>query len=237
MSHLGYMPWTDFDSFYNAKLVDAMKKWQNHVGLQSTGDYGKGSWEKIRAATFVKDGTTLYALDKYSRLLIQNEAGATAESDAEAKVQKFITEFWTIAIAHNGAWHYDQDRPFDVSVDPAAGGKSDCSGMVVQAHHYAQAKSGLSVPDPAKYNYSGYGNTDDHEDDWDKVGSPFRVGDLAHFFSERHVIECIKPGNVDTAQWASNGREAAPELISSLRSYSRYPEEFLYVVRPQLLAD
>ena len=109
--------------------------------------------------------------------------------------------------------------------------------MVIQAHNYAARKTGLSVPDPSKQGYSGYGNTDQHEDDWPKVGPPFRVGDLAHFHSDRHVIECIVPGTIDTAQWGSNGREAAPELVRSLRSYSRYPDEFLDVVRPVLVAD
>jgi len=175
------------------------------------------------------------ALDVVAQTLVQDEAQHTSASDEEALVQQFITEFWTIAIANNERWQYSQARPLPVDVDPAAGGNSDCSGMIFQAHRYARTKTGLNVPDPAKQNWTGFGSTDLSEDDWPKVGPPFRVGDLAHFTNQRHVIECIKAGDVNTAQWGSNGRKEAPELITSLSSYSRYPGQFMFVVRPTLV--
>lgn len=238
VSRLGYLPWTDFDQHYNKNLEDAMKKFQQRAGLSASGQYGKGSWDKLRAAVVPKEMPNggEYALDRYARTLLQAEAGEQADSTDEERVQAAIAEFWRIAIVHSSVWHYSQARPGDVSVDPAGGGPSDCSLMVIQAHHYAKRKTGLNVPDPAKQNWTGYGNTDWYEDDWPKVGAPFRVGDLAHFHSERHVIECISPGDAYTAQWGSNGSERDPILVRSLASYYRFPREYLYTVRPDLLA-
>lgn len=237
MSRLGYFAWSDFDQHYNQKLMSSMADWQMHKGITPpTGDFGKMTWDAMRSQTVVIGGIRQYALDAYALKLVQDEAKITSTSDKEALVQKYITEFWTISIAHAGLWHYnDNFRPVNVNANPATGGTSDCSGMVIQSHAYAKRKTGLNVPDPAKQHWSGYGNTDLYEDDWPKIGAPYRVGDLAHFHSSRHVIECIKPGDVNTAQWGSNGREAAPELIHSLASYSRFPSEFMFVVRPTLV--
>lgn len=238
VSRLGLLGWADFDQVFDELLETGLMEWQGLVGIHpASGQYGRGTWEKLRAAVIPADlphGGEL-AVDAVAQTLVQDEAEHTSASDDESLVQQFITEFWTIAIANKDRWHYSQARPLPVDVEPAAGGKSDCSAMVFQAHAYAKRKTGLSVPDPAGHNWTGFGNTDDAEDDWPKVGAPFRVGDLAHFKNERHVIQCIKAGDIDTAQWGSNGREEAPELIVSLSSYSRYPAEFLFVVRPTLV--
>lgn len=232
LSRLGFLPWGDFDRHYNQPLEAALDKFDPG----GKNGYGDGRWKKLRAAV-VPAGLPHAgepALDFAARTIIQNEAGVTSTSSGEAVVQRYIAEFWKIAIANAGIWHYSQNRPFKIDVDPAKGGGSDCSGMVVQAVRYAGRKSGLQVVDPAKQNFTGFGNTDWFEDDWPKVGSPFRIGDLGHFHSERHVIQCIQAGNVQTAVWGSNGGEAAPEQFT-LATYSRFPEEFLYVVRPELV--
>lgn len=228
---MGVLDWTDYDQHYNLSLEHALDK------LDPGKDgYGQGRWKLVRGLIVPagRDHAGEYAADLYSRKLVQDEAGATNEGDDEARVQKRITEFWTIAIANAGAWHYGQMRPGRVNVNPAAGGFSDCSLMVIQAVYYAGRMTGVPVEDPARMSFSGYGNTDWFEDDWPKIGSPFRVGDLAHFHSERHVIQCIKAGTVSTAVWGSNGREAAPERVV-LSSYNRFPGEYLYTVRPTLL--
>lgn len=240
LSRLGFLPWREFDDQYNKKLEEAMRKFQGATGIKPTGQYGRGSWTVLRDQIIEgPDGTQHrgeYALDFPARTLLQNEAKVLFNSEREQSVQGYISEFWTIAISNAGAWHYDDDfRPVDVNANPREGGKSDCSGMVIQARSYAKRKTGLSVLDPAKQNWTGFGNTDWYEDDWPKVGAPFRVGDLAHFHSSRHVIECITAGSVQTAVWGSNGREAAPELVR-LATYNRYPDEFLYVVRPAIFA-
>lgn len=244
VSRLGYHEWADFDQHYSEWLwlvvADLKIKW----GLRSKskpkdGSYSKLFCEKLRSKRVPpgKPNAGEYAVDFYSRKIVQDEAGFIATNTDLAKVQFRITEFWNIAIANAFIWHYSQHRPGDPTINPAAGGYNDCSLAVIQAHRYAQDKTGILVPDPAKWNYNGYGNTDWYLDDWHKIGAPFRVGDLAHFHSERHVIECIKPGNFDTAVWGSNGSEAAPDRISSLRDYYRFPGEYMFTVRPPLTKE
>jgi hypothetical protein len=103
----------------------------------------------------------------------------------------------------------------------------------VQAAHWAAARASLTVADPSKQNWTGFGNTDWYEDDWPKVGAPYRVGDIAHFHSARHVCWCIAPGNQRTAEWWSFGSE--PPRSFHLVDYSRFPAEFMFVVRPEYL--
>lgn len=240
---IGKLEWGDYDQHYNRVLWDLVADLKIRQGIRTKeqprdGSYGKEVWEHIRTRR-VPSGPHKgeYALDPYSRKIVQDEAGLIATSTEMAKVQYYISEWWRIAIAHASIWHYSQKRPFDPTVAPDRGGWNDCSAAVVQAFRYAQDKSGIVVPDPAIQNYSGYGNTDYYEDNWPKIGSPFRVGDLAHFHSERHVICCIKPGTFETAEWGSNGSERAPELIAPLTRYYRFPSEFMFVVRPALLRE
>lgn len=234
MGHLGYMPWREYDQFWNLVLWEAFADWKVTVGLPHDGSYGSKAWEKLRAATYRKDGKTLYALDPYARRLIQNEFGLTSTSTNEAKVQAALTEWGRAIIANEPRIGYSQNRPVQVNSDPNSTFDSDCSGTVIQAFAYAKRKTDLNVPDPAKQNYTGYGNTDWYEDDHPKVGGPYRIGDLAHFENPRHVIMCIKPGDYKTAEWVSHGQESGPDLVV-LAKYSRYPSEFLFVVRPPLL--
>lgn len=234
-ARLGLLDWTDFDKHYNTKLETAMRRGQKAAKIAPTGQYGKDSWLWVRTARVPKGRTYegQYALDQYGRWLIQDEAGRSSESMDEEKVQRALSEFGYQVIRYEARIGYDQDRPGDVTVVPGEVYESDCSLTVIQAFNYAARKTGIKVPDPSKQNYTGYGNTDQYEDDWPKVGSPFRVGDLAHFHSERHVMYCIKAGTIDTAEWCSHGREAGPELIR-LRTYSRFPSEYLFTVRPPL---
>lgn len=232
MGRMGFMPWNDYDQHFNDALAEALSEWN-----PGSAGYGEGRWKKIRGAR-VPEGRTHegeYALDLYARKLIQDEAGETSESDKEALVQRYITEFWQKAIQNRSRWHYTQNRPFRVDVDPSGAYiLGDCSSTPVQALYYAGKKAKAKVVDPAKQGFSGFGNTDLFEDNWPVVGAPFRVGDLAHFHSSRHVVQCIRAGTVTTAVWGSNGKEADPQSFT-LPQYSRYPEEFLYVVRPPLL--
>jgi hypothetical protein len=236
---LGLIDWGDYDQHWNAMLGEVHADWKKRHGLVHDPSYGKLAWEKMRAQRVPKGRPHAgeWAFDKYSRKIVQDEAGVIADSQEMATIQRYIVEWWRIAINKKSIWHYSQVRPGDPSVAPDRGGYNDCSLAVIQAHNYAQRFGGFLVPDPAKQNYTGYGNTDWYLDDWPRIGSPFRVGDLAHFHSERHVIECIKPGTFSTAQWGSNGSEAAPELIAPLTSYYRFPEEFMFVVRPALTME
>lgn len=234
---LGYIEWADYDQHWNLMLGQAMMKYKDKHGLPKDPSYGRLVWIPMRAQRVPKGRPNAgeYCFDFYARKLVQDEAGATAESDAEAQVQYWIRRYWLDAIANNAAYSYSQARPFKVNMQPSSSTAiGDCSATPVQALAYAHAKTGIAVQDPAKFNFTGYGNTDMYEDDWPKIGSPFHIGDLAHFHSSRHVIQCIKEGNIDTAEWGSHGWEGSPELVR-LRSYHRYPDEFMFVVRPPLL--
>ena len=234
MGHLKLLPWGDYDQHWNLSLWEAFADWKQSVGLVHDGSYGLKAWEKLRASTYKKDGKTLYALDPYARRLIQDEAGVIAQSRDEAKVQAALAEWGYAIIANEPNIGYSMDRPVDVNVDPNSKFTSDCSGTVIQAFAYAKRKTNLKVPDPSKQNYSGAGNTDWFEDDHPKVTGQYRIGDLAHFESSRHVIMCIKHGDYKTAEWVSHGWDGGPNPVI-LAKYSRYPGEFLFVVRPPLL--
>lgn len=240
---MGVIDGADFDQHYNVMLWNLVADFKIRNGIRTKsqprdGSYGKTVWQKLlnkRVPSGPHKGE--YALDHYSRKIVQDEAHAQFTSTQVQKVQAAIRDFWLKAISVNWKWHYSMDRAFDPTVDPLAGGESDCSGMVVQSFNFASRVTGIAVPDPAMYRYTGYGNTDDNEDGWPHIGSPFRIGDLAHFHSERHVVCCIKPGTFTTAEWGSNGSERAPELINGMVNYYRFPEEFMFTVRPPLTPE
>ena len=242
--HVGKIPTDeahDFDQHYNRMLWELVADLKIRQGLRSKslprdGSYTKEVCQHMRTRRIPagQPNAGKYALDPYSRKIVQDEAGIIASSREVQKVQFYIREFWLAAIAANNRWWYTQRRPGDVTqINPSTGGGSDCSLMVIQSFRYAQEKSGIVVPDPAKWDYKGYGNTDWYEDDWPKIGPPFRIGDLAHFHSARHVICCIKAGTVQTAEWGSNGSDREP-LMHRLPSYYRWPEEYMFTVRPPL---
>lgn len=232
------LPWQEFDQHYNVRLEDAWDWYDRKVGAGITNNgYAKGRWERLRSMRADPGGQHAgeYALDQYGRTLIQNEAGLTSDSDELTRLQKYITEFVKAAIANEPNWHYDMSRPVRLDISPtAAFVKSDCSGFVIQSADYARRWANLfgSVVDPSKYHWSGYGNTDDDEDGWPHVSAPYRVGDLAHFANERHVIICYKEGDRTTALWGSHGREGGPESVN-LSTYR--VNDFMFVVRPDYL--
>lgn len=236
---MGHLAWTDYDQHYNKALGNAMSEYKDDHGLPNDPSYGQLVWSVMRKQKVPKSRPHAgeYAFDFYSRKLVQDEAKIENDSDEEALVMRYIREFWLAAINNEEAWHYDQARKIVVDVNPRAiSVRSDCSGTCIQAVRYAGKKAKVAVNDPAKQDFSGWGNTDLFEDDWPKIGAPFRIGDMAHFHSPRHVIMCIKAGTIDTAEWGSNGWEGAPDLVR-LRSYERYPDEFMFVVRPQLIKE
>lgn len=237
---LGTIPWNDYDPHYNLVLGNAMAEYKVKKDLPKDSSYGKLVWAKMRAEKVPagRPNAGEYCFDFYARKLVQDEAKTTSESDEEALVQHYIREYWLLAIANNPNYSYSQARPVNVDMSPSSKtAKGDCSGTIIQAVRYAGKKANVAVNDPAMQNFTGYGNTDWYEDDWPKIGAPFHIGDMAHFHSSRHVIQCIKEGTIDTAQWGSHGWDGSPELIGSLRSYSRYPDEFMFVCRPKLLKE
>lgn len=233
------LPWREFDRHYNKALEEAWDWYDKKHGFAPGDGYGKGRWNRLRGMMADSQGQHAgeYALDFYGRKLIQDEAHETADSDQLYVLQRYITEFCLAAIRNEPNWHYSQDRPFKLNINPSASSiHSDCSGFVVQAVDYARRKTSFTddVRDPSKYDFKGYGNTDDDEDGWPHISAPFRVGDLAHFANERHVVICIQAGDRASAVWASHGREGGPETVR-LSTYRT--NDFMFVVRPSYLPD
>ena len=122
-----------------------------------------------------------------------------------------------------------QQRPYTgLGVEPNKTHENDCSSYVILAYYWARKVTGVKVPDPSEYNYSGFGNTYDNLDGHERVTSGnYLVGDLAHY--NGHVTICRKPGNADTSVWSSFGTEFGP---SGLSLY--YRNDYRFVVRPPL---
>lgn len=83
LSRLGYIPWANFDEIYNQNLESAMADWQINAKVSpATGQYGKGSWTKLRAQKIPNgDHAGEYALDTYAIALVRNEAIAKQKPD------------------------------------------------------------------------------------------------------------------------------------------------------------
>jgi peptidoglycan hydrolase-like protein with peptidoglycan-binding domain len=230
VSRAGYFPWQEFDRAYNEKIADAVAEFQRDHGIDATGNYGEATHKKLKAAKVPPSGSHAgepvfdgKAAELYKGYKVPPPAPPPADID---DVRRFITEFAERAI--NEPWSYSQNRAVDVSVDPDYDdNRSDCSGTVIQAVHYAKRKTGLAVKDPAKQSWSGYGNTSYYEDDWPKVGAPYKVGDLAHY--DGHVTICYKAGDSSSSKWLSFGSE--PPSSRSLY----YRDDFRFVVRPDYL--
>lgn len=229
------LPWRDFSQEYNANL-EAAWDWYGPVDAPNLDGYGDGRWKLLRLMMCDPAGPNAgqRALDLVGRTLIQNEAGATSDSGRMEKFQGALTAAARRALKAASRWRYDaHERPVELNIDVAdPPGTSDCSGSVIQLSDRARRDAGLLavIQDPAKQNWSGFGNTDQFEDDWPKVTAPYRVGDLAHFANPGHVILCIVAGDANTARWWSFGHEPPEEL--ALATYRRFPGDFRFVVRP-----
>jgi hypothetical protein len=74
MRRLGIGDVPDVEDYYSLELENALRLWQKRVGVRpATGQYGRASYEKLRAAV-AADGE--YALDAHAIELIKSEAAA-----------------------------------------------------------------------------------------------------------------------------------------------------------------
>jgi len=233
ISRAGFLKWSDFDGVYGETISDSVAKFQKSVGMDISGFYGEKTHSKLKA-TKVPKGATHAGEDVFDQTAANlykgysTGGGSSGGESPEERVRKSITSFCEQAVAEPD-WYYSQNRAVDVSVNPNDPNTSDCSGSTIQAFHYAKRQTGVNVPDPAKQQWSGYGNTNYYEDDHPKVGAPYKVGDLAHY--DGHVCVCYHPGNADTADWFSFGSEPP----SKRKLY--YRDDFRFVCRPPLVAS
>jgi len=219
----------ELDEHYNRKLETAMKNWQRSlVDVHPTGQYGRGSWEAMRKAK-VLDGPHKgeFALDAPAQQAVRAEWKAS-QLPTISDVRAAISAFCSQAEAAQSRWAYSQQRPFTgLGVAPSQSHVNDCSSYVVLAYYWAKTQTTISIPDPSKQNYSGYGNTWTDLDGHPRVSANYLVGDLAHY--DGHVTICRKEGTSSSAVWSSMGSDAGPRTESLY-----YRDDFLCVVRPPL---
>ena len=147
----------------------------------------------------------------------------------ERRIREAMTDYMLRAETSEDRWHYTQQRPYTgLGVEPEKTHENDCSSYAVLVYYWARKVTGLRIPDPSGYSYSGYGNTWDDLDGHPRVTSGnYLVGDLGHY--DGHVVICRKPGNADTAVWSSFGSEFGPDAVKLF-----YRGDFIKVVRPEL---
>lgn len=233
LARLDFIPWKgeDFTEMWPAGGVfdKGFRKWQLSRYMPADGIYGQQAWKVMRGTKIMsgpKKGQ--YALDPYARSLIQKDWAAKNVPD-EADFRAQLTAYCLAAEKNEDAWHYVQYRPVDVTVEPTSSYvRADCSSYVIMAYHWAMVKSGLTVPDPSKQGWTGYGNTDMYESDHPRVTDFYKVGDLAHY--PGHVTLCRRPGTATTAVFSSHGQEAGP-IPTSIH----YRTDFRFVCRPPLM--
>jgi hypothetical protein len=134
--------------------------------------------------------------------------------------------------------HYSQWRPTDIH-PPSGNWSTDCSGLVINAFHWADMWLPYLVKDPGGYGYTGIGNTTTILSTNRKRVVPldhkFFVGDMALFGPRlsytKHVIICRRNGNISTSIWTSHGSERGPYAARL-----RYRPDLLCVVRAESLA-
>ena len=242
-----WLPWNPSswdDSFSNAfshgKGAGTLDEsgvagFQRQMGIEPTGWIGQGTFEALRTAAIPHKGGVRHAgqplFDSVCITLLKRAARQVAvPSQDEDDIRAAIAEFCEQAEANEANWHYSQKRPVKKDVDPAGASiTSDCSGLVIQAYRHALKKTGLAVPDPAKQDWTGFGNTDLHEDDHPQVtDGRYLVGDLAHYHG--HVTICRQAGDASTAVWTSHGQESGPDPRTL-----HYRSDFRFVVRPPLI--
>lgn len=223
----------DFDQHFNQKLESALDAWD-----PGNNGYGEGRYNRIRNLK-VTSGPNAgqWALDSYALNLINAEwqNAQAPPPDKKTEIRKWITDFCNKGIANgqNWKWNYSQNRAVVVNVDPSGNVNSDCSGSVIQMYAYAKKKTGYNIADPAKQNWTGYGNTAYYECTHPVVTSgSYQVGDLAFYGGTKtnpgHVCCCMKAGDASTSDWWSFGSEPPSKRKLNYRT------DFLYVVRPPL---
>jgi len=149
-----------------------------------------------------------------------------------------IRRYLDQVIANRANIHYSQFRPTQIHA-PSGEWATDCSGLCINAFHWADLWTPFLIKDPAGYGYTGIGNTTtilstnrrrrvplDHK---------FFVGDMALFgdslYHTKHVIICRRNGTYTTSIWTSHGQESGPYDVRI-----NYRSDLLVVVRAESLA-
>ena len=238
-----WLPWapSQWDNRYSKPFAmgkgtgnvgdSGVRGFQRQEGIAQTGEVNDETYQRMRRARIPmgpREGDPI--LDPTSAMLIKSALDEFSPAGKIAKVRAALSDFCERAEAVEELWHYTQRRPFDgFGVAPERNHENDCSSYVILAYYWARQVSGILVPDPSKYRYTGYGNTWDDLDGHPRVVSGnYLVGDLANY--DGHVTVCRKAGNASSAVWSSFGQESGPEATTLY-----YRGDLRYVGRPPLL--
>lgn len=229
ISRAGFWPWQEFDNVYNNAFSHGIPKsgkqksgvhgFKVSKGISIQGDtYDKWTHEALLKTRVPpgKPNAGEWAFSPRARYLY---LGYKPESE-EAGILREIYQAWDTLCVNEARSHYSQQRPIVPLVkrqDPIVFPNwLDCSGTVIYTCWLGGAKS----PDP--YGYSGYGNTNSLNDNgfWipvEKVDTYAKDHLVLAFYgpsryNTTHVTSVKNSGRV-----YSMGREAGPEIVSSIR--------------------
>ena len=142
---------------------------------------------------------------------------------------------------------YSQLRPgVGYGLVPDAIQIDDCSMFDSKVTYWASQHTGIHIPDPLGYHFSGIGNTNTMVANHDlyavALDHTFFPGDYAIWgpneFATTHTAICRKSGKMKTAIFTSHGHQSwrfatdAPEPIT----LPNFPEHLVGVFRQKLLA-
>lgn len=201
-----------------------------------TGNLGDRTYQALRRARVSDPEAPHFGEPLLDATAIKLLRQASGEFQQDAKVAAWrvaVADFCKRAEAASAAlWTYDMSRPFvGFGVDPEKYHRADCSAFAILGYFWGRKRSGLLVPDPSGFDYSGFGSTRELDDNDRVTSGNYLIGDLALYGSgsSGHVTICKKPGDGTSSLWSSFGQEPRPEERTLF-----YRADFVKVVRPRL---
>jgi hypothetical protein len=210
------LPWKVFNNQYNVRLENALKKFQRAHDIRPTGQTGLATFKALRRETNRKGQP---AMDSVAVNLFE-DAWAIKNPPKPPNiviVREALAEFLREMELYNYKWWYSQLRPNNaLGDDPDEGGRGDCSTLEPCGTYMVRAETGLFVPDPTGYGYSGWGNTQSILNNLRErkvTNGQYEVGDCALYgpaWQTRHMSMCRQRGTAQTAIFTSHGSQSAP---------------------------
>ncbi len=230
------LPWKTFNDQYNVRLENATKKFQRAHGIKATGQTGLATFKALRRETNKKGQPVM----DHVAVNLFEDAWAIAnppKPPAIVVVREALVEFLVAMEKYNAIWWYSQLRPNNaLGDDPDEGGRGDCSTLEPSTTYWVRSETGIFVPDPTGYGYSGWGNSQSiwmHLQNRKVTNGQYEIGDIAVYgpsWNTRHVSMCRSRGSSSNAIFTSHGSQAGPYAT---RLY--YRSDLLAVVRPVLV--
>lgn len=238
---LKWQPGGNFNATFNMALETDVAAFKAHKGIKTPGSVW-GSQAHAALMEAIRGGGApspfepeQSAVDLVSVHLFENAYDLKHPQERNlAKVWAEMAGFLEEMEYFDSIWHYLQQRPIgSMGVAPEHGGKDDCSALAIASAYWTRTHTGIYLPDPLGYNWSGYGNT---VSAWvtnmrRKLGlsAVFEVGDEALYgaWASKHMSICRKRGTIDKAIFTSHGSEAGPNP-----TYANYRNDLFAIVRP-----